>query len=96
MEDIQHPSQGLAGAGAGTGHSEVVAQGGHPVCARVETVVRHWGHSVWSAVVEEPGIQAAKWTAVEAVEVVEDPERMLPTEGKGALGQGEPCLNHSC
>lgn len=45
------------------------------------------------AVVGEPEIQAAKRMAVE---VVEDPGTMVLTEGLGAPGWGEPCLDHSC
>lgn len=83
-EDTQHwGAQSLAGAGPGTGHSEVVAQGVHPAWALLETVVRPQSHSVWSGVAGEPGIQAAKWTAVE---VAEEPGRALLVEGQGVPG----------
>lgn len=90
-EDIQRPGSVPEEVGAGTGHSEEWAQEAHLACA--ETKVRDQGHLVQWVVVEEPEIQAAKWTAVE---VEKDPGMVLLMEGQGGPGWGGPYPNHSC
>lgn len=81
VEHSQGPGFVLEAAGAGTGRSE-----GQPQEARVA----RQGRSVPWVEAGEPEIQAAKWPAAE---VVEDPGTRVPTEGRGALGRGAPCLN---
>lgn len=90
MPDIQGPGSVLGEARAGTERSEEQAQGARLVCALAEARVRPRDRLAQWAAGGEPEIQAAGWTAVEAVEA---PGLTLPTQGQAGPGWGEQPLN---
>lgn len=90
MLDIQGPGSVLGEARAGTGRSEEQAQGARLVCVLAEARVRARDRLAQWAAGEEPEIQAAGWTAVEAVAA---PGLMLRMQGQAGPDWGEPPLN---
>lgn len=90
MQDIQGPGSVLGEVRAGTGRSEEQAQGAHLVCAWMEARLRHRDRLAQWAVGAESEIQAARWTAVEAVEA---PGMTLLTQGQAGPDSGGPPLN---